>query len=103
MIENAIDAIDAIDSMYLVQSGMLHVFVNGMGPDNLVRTMSRGQIVSVACLAYRISHIAYRVGEPERGMWKQDDKSCVAHVSVSRSERVVCVCVCAREWRVCVQ
>jgi hypothetical protein len=87
---------NAIDSMYVVQSGMLDVFVNGMGPDNLVRTMSRGQIVSAPCLAYRVR-------EPERGMWKQDDKSCVAHVSVSRSERVVCVCVRAREWRVCVQ
>jgi len=45
---------NATDSMYVVQSAMLHVFVNSMGPDNLVRTMSRGQIVSPPSLAYRV-------------------------------------------------
>ena len=102
MIENAIDAIDAIDSMYLVQSGMLHVFVNGMGPDNLVRTMSRGQIVSVACLAYHgtlTTHIALASQSVVCG------SKTISHASLTLVCQGVsewCVCVCARASGVCV-
>jgi|NorSeaMetagenome_1021524.scaffolds.fasta_scaffold78204_1 hypothetical protein len=37
----------AIDSMYLVKSGMLEIYVNGMEEENRIATMYKGEIVSV--------------------------------------------------------
>ena len=36
-----------VDSMYIIKSGTLEIFVNGLEEENLVGTMYKGEIVSV--------------------------------------------------------
>jgi len=41
---------NVVDSMYLVKSGILNIFVDGMDPDNIVRTLGKGEIVGERAL-----------------------------------------------------
>ena len=46
-----------IDTMYLIKSGKLNVFVGGTSEDNLASTLSKGNIVRAAFLAPYVSFL----------------------------------------------